>query len=138
MLTIAFSVVTILITMAMMKILGDQINQGNDNYYRLGERELLSYPLICIFAGIIAGSSGLGGGLIKSPLLLEILDDSVEASVTSSTMIFFTSITAFIGYSINKDINSGDSLFLTMFFVGIVFTVIGQKLTDFLIRKTDK
>ena len=127
----------------MIIILSNQFNNShgdnNNNYYRLSSSELISYPLICIIAGIIAGTSGLGGGLIKSPLLMEILNDSIEASVTSSTMIFLTSITAFIGYSINKDINSSsDSLFLLMFFIGIIFTIIGQILTEYLVKKAEK
>ena len=126
----------------MIIILSNQFNNShgdNNNHYRLSSSELISYPLICIIAGIIAGTSGLGGGLIKSPLLMEILNDSIEASVTSSTMIFLTSITAFIGYSINKDINSSsDSLFLLMFFIGIIFTIIGQILTEYLVKKSEK
>jgi len=49
------------------------------------------YPLLCVFAGIMASLVGIGGGMIKSPLLLELGVPPSVAGASASFMILFTS-----------------------------------------------
>ena len=52
------------------------------------------YPLISTLAGIFAGMFGIGGGIIKGPLMLAMGIHPAVASATSACMILFTSFTA--------------------------------------------
>ena len=56
------------------------------------------YPLVAILAGVIAAWFGLGGGIVKGPLLMELglLPEVVVA--TSSTMMLFTTLSSVCGY----------------------------------------
>jgi len=56
------------------------------------------YPSICAAAGLFAGMFGIGGGLIKNPLMLEMNVLPDVAVATSSTMIFFTTGAATASY----------------------------------------
>ncbi|KAF4741328.1 hypothetical protein FOZ63_016216, partial [Perkinsus olseni] len=49
------------------------------------------YPLLSCFAGVCAGCLGIGGGLIKGPLLLYLGMAPQAATATSIWMILFTS-----------------------------------------------
>ena len=50
--------------------------------------------IVSFFSGVIAGVSGVGGGLILNPLFLDMGVDKLVASSTSNFLVFFTS---FIG-----------------------------------------
>lgn len=52
---------------------------------------IIMFSLSSVFAGLLAGMLGLGAGMIKGPLLLEIGVDPQSTAATSSFMIFFTS-----------------------------------------------
>ena len=47
------------------------------------ERNTLVYPAICFFAGFFAGMFGIGGGIVKGPLMLQI---GVHPLVASGTV----------------------------------------------------
>ncbi|KAL0487446.1 sulfite exporter TauE [Acrasis kona] len=49
------------------------------------------YPLLCVFAGVMASLVGIGGGMIKSPLLMELGVPPSVAGASASFMILFTS-----------------------------------------------
>lgn len=49
------------------------------------------YPGACFIAGILASLLGIGGGMIKSPLLLLLGSDPSVGAATASFMILFTS-----------------------------------------------
>lgn len=51
----------------------------------------LRYPLLCSGAGVIAGMFGVGGGIVKGPLMLHLGVLPEVAAATSATMILFTS-----------------------------------------------
>jgi uncharacterized membrane protein YfcA len=51
----------------------------------------LTHPAACSFAGIIAGMFGVGGGIVKGPLMLHLGVLPEVAAATSATMILFTS-----------------------------------------------
>jgi uncharacterized membrane protein YfcA len=49
------------------------------------------YPLLCAIAGVVAGMFGVGGGIVKGPLMLHLGVLPEVAAATSATMILFTS-----------------------------------------------
>lgn len=57
------------------------------------DRNSILYPLLCTVAGIIAGLFGVGGGIIKAPLLIEMGVNPFVVSATSLAMIVFTTST---------------------------------------------
>jgi uncharacterized membrane protein YfcA len=48
-------------------------------------------PLYCSLAGVVAGMFGVGGGIVKGPLMLHLGVLPEVAAATSATMILFTS-----------------------------------------------
>ena len=63
-----------------------------------GARETLLYPVCCTAAGILAGLFGVGGGMIKGPLVLEMGLTPLQAHATGMFMILFTSGSACITF----------------------------------------
>ncbi|KAL3809939.1 hypothetical protein ACHAXA_002496 [Cyclostephanos tholiformis] len=61
---------------------------------RWNKKTTVIYPLISTFAGIFAGMFGVGGGIVKGPLMLAMGIHPAVASATSACMILFTSFTA--------------------------------------------
>ena len=57
---------------------------------RWTDKTTIIYPMICSIAGLVAGLFGVGGGIVKAPLLLELGVQPTAAAATSATMIFFT------------------------------------------------
>ena len=87
----------------------------------------IRYPAICSLAGLFAGLFGVGGGIVKGPLMLAMGVEPKIASATAATMIFFTSSCACTSY-----IFFGELVFdygIALFFLGFVCTVAGQILT---------
>ena len=62
-------------------------------------RNTITYPCFSIVAGLVAGMFGIGGGIIKGPLMLALGVHPQVAAATSAAMILFTSCTATISYS---------------------------------------
>ena len=54
-------------------------------------RNTIIYPCICFFAGFFAGLFGVGGGIVKGPLMLEMGVNPLVASGTVAVMIMYTS-----------------------------------------------
>lgn len=59
--------------------------------YRYGEGDVewnpkntLRYPAVCFFAGFFAGLFGVGGGIVKGPLMLEMGERGVLGGVLGS------------------------------------------------------
>merc|ERR1719383_373244 len=69
------------------------------------ERNTIIYPLACSIAGLCAGLFGIGGGIVKGPLMLEMGTLPEVTSATSATMILFTSTSASISYYIFGKLN---------------------------------
>jgi len=89
------------------------------------ERNTIRYPLICSVAGLCAGMFGIGGGIVKGPLMLEMGVLPNVASATSATMILFTSSGACVSYLLFNQLNLNYGMIL--FCLGMCFTLIGQK-----------
>jgi uncharacterized membrane protein YfcA len=64
-------------------------------------RRTVLYPSLCSLAGLVAGLFGVGGGIVKGPLMLEMGVLADVAAATSATMILFTAASAtavYIGF----------------------------------------
>lgn len=95
----------------------------------------ISYWLVGFYgglAGIIAGLFGVGGGLIKTPIMIKIFNlPAKNAVATSLFMIMFTSLTAFIGHFKLGNVVWEISLPLASGFLsGAIIASFLQKITD--------
>jgi len=84
----------------------------------------VKYPLICSIAGILAGLFGVGGGIVKGPLMLEMGVNPMVAAATAATMILFTTSAACVSFQVFGllEVHYGAACF----FLGLVCTAIGQ------------
>ncbi|EIE22493.1 hypothetical protein COCSUDRAFT_47913 [Coccomyxa subellipsoidea C-169] len=99
-------------------------------------RNTLLFPALSSLAGLIAGMFGVGGGIVKGPLMLEmgVLPD--VAAATSATMIMFTAASASVVY-----LSFGGIPFdygLATFLVGLIFTMVGQVTCYWLMKALDR
>lgn len=93
-------------------------------------KSTLLYPTICTFAGVFAGMFGVGGGIVKGPLMLAMGVPPEVAVATSATMILFTSMSASVIFISFGALPTDYGVLL--FFVGAIFTATGHLLTSFL------
>eukprot|EP00884_Botryococcus_braunii_P020092 jgi/Botrbrau1/6767/Bobra.0057s0003.1 len=100
------------------------------------EYNTIVYPLICSLAGLVAGAFGVGGGIVKGPLMLEmgVLPD--VAAATSATMICFTAASACVIYlsfgGIPYDYAGA------VFAIGVLATLAGQVSTHWLVSHLNR
>ena len=95
----------------------------------------VAFPAVSTLAGVVAGFFGVGGGIVKGPLMLEMGVAPEVAAATSITMILFTSSAASVLYvSFGVPTDYAKVVFLT----GAVFTALGQSVVARLIRKLGK
>mmetsp|Transcript_60 Transcript_60/g.118 ORF Transcript_60/g.118 Transcript_60/m.118 type:complete len:577 (-) Transcript_60:10-1740(-) len=81
-------------------LLSDAARKAEAGYVYLDEdlkwdrKTTVIYPLVSTLAGFCAGMFGIGGGIIKGPLMIAMGLHPAVASATSACMILFTSFTA--------------------------------------------
>jgi len=97
------------------------------------ETATIKYPLMCSMAGLAAGMFGIGGGIVKGPLMLEMNVYPPVTSATSATMILFTSSAASVSYLLFEQLNLHYAQVL--FVLGIIFTLFGQIGLNKLVKK---
>jgi uncharacterized membrane protein YfcA len=115
-----------------------KVKKANNYKYLQGDMEwnpinTIKYPLICVFAGFCAGLFGIGGGIVKGPLMLYMGVHPLVASATCAVMIFFTSIAAtaiFISFGM---VQFDYGVYFAI--VGLIATVIGQFGVAYLVKK---
>lgn len=93
----------------------------------------ISYPSYAIAAGLAAGLFGIGGGIIKGPLMLSLGVHPAVASATSACMILFTSSTATVSYVIFGNLIYDYALMCAS--LGFVATLIGQTVMKVLMER---
>eukprot|EP00884_Botryococcus_braunii_P020922 jgi/Botrbrau1/7513/Bobra.0019s0004.1 len=99
-------------------------------------RSSIIFPILCSSAGIVAGAFGIGGGIVKGPLLLELGVLPDVAAATCATMIFFTAAVASMVYLSFGGIPMD---YAALFFVvGLVATMAGQLATTWLMRQLNR
>jgi len=91
------------------------------------------YPCFCVSAGLLAGLFGLGGGMITTPLMLELGFLPTVASACSSIMILFTSITACISFVVFGQLQPHSAIMFV--FIGFIPSLTGQLLANFTINR---
>ena len=100
------------------------------------ERNTIVYPLLCVFAGLCAGLFGVGGGIVKGPLMLEMGVHPMVSAATSAVMILFTTISAtttFIAFGL---LIYDYAVYL--FFFGLVGTCLGQLIVGHYVKKYNR
>lgn len=97
------------------------------------ERSTIIYPCICFFAGLFAGMFGVGGGIVKGPLMLQMNVHPAVASGTVAVMIMFTSVSATTMFYAFGTITWDYAWFL--FVVGLITTTVGQFGVGYLVDK---
>ena len=96
------------------------------------ERNTVIYPAACFFAGFFAGMFGVGGGIVKGPLMLQMGVHPLVASATCAVMIMFTSIAATAMFIAFGTLKWDYAIFL--FTVGLVATAVGQFGVAYLVK----
>ena len=100
------------------------------------ERNTIVYPLLCVFAGMCAGLFGVGGGIVKGPLMLEMGVHPMVAAATSAVMILFTTMSATTTFIAFGTLTFDYAIYL--FFFGLVATTIGQLVVGHLVKKYER
>merc|ERR1719461_1897820 len=100
------------------------------------ETATIRYPALCSTAGLAAGMFGIGGGIVKGPLMLEMNVYPPVTSATSATMILFTSAGASVSYLIFQQLNLNYAMYLFCF--GLCFTFIGQVALNGLVKRSGR
>ncbi|EQC36263.1 hypothetical protein SDRG_06368 [Saprolegnia diclina VS20] len=100
------------------------------------KRTTVLYPALCTVAGVAAGLLGIGGGMVKGPLLLEIGLHPQVASASSSTMILFTSSATTLQFIVLGMLPIERALWYGV--VGFAGGVVGQLGLSYLIKKYRK
>ena len=97
------------------------------------ESNTIKYPFFCFFAGLFAGMFGVGGGIVKGPLMLHMGVHPLVASGTVAVMIMFTSVAATAMFMAFGTLKWDYAWFL--FLVGLSTTAIGQFGVSYLVQK---
>lgn len=96
-------------------------------------RNTLVYPALCFFAGFFAGMFGVGGGIVKGPLMLHMGIHPLVASGTVAVMIMFTSVAATTMFMAFGTLTWDYAWFL--FVLGLLATFFGQYGVSYLVEK---
>jgi len=100
------------------------------------EKATIKYPCLCFFAGFFAGMFGVGGGIVKGPLMLEMGVAPAVASATSAVMILYTSFSAATSFVVFGLLRYDYGFML--FVVGIICTAVGQVGVNYLVKKSGR
>jgi len=96
------------------------------------ERNTIVYPCLSTIAGLVAGMFGIGGGIVKGPLMLQLGVHPMVASATSACMILFTSCTSTLSYLVFGYLKYDYAAFCLV--LGFVSTLVGQTLMSALLE----
>eukprot|EP00049_Salpingoeca_infusionum_P014629 m.276627 g.276627 ORF g.276627 m.276627 type:complete len:484 (+) comp15713_c2_seq6:38-1489(+) len=97
---------------------------------------MIKYPMLAFIAGVAAAMMGIGGGMVKSPIMLSMGLSPQIVTTTSSFMILFTASSSTIQYLILDKIK-GDE-FLIVLALGFAGALLGQKVINNLVDKYKK
>ncbi|CAJ1334123.1 unnamed protein product [Effrenium voratum] len=99
-------------------------------------RNTVKYPLVCGLAGLLAGLFGVGGGIVKGPLMLEMGILPSVASASAAAMILYTSAAASASFLVFGLLHP---LYGVLFFLlGLVCTALGQYLVGRWVHKHNR
>ena len=86
-----------------------------------------------MFAGVCAGMFGIGGGIVKGPLMLAMGVHPKVSSACSATMIMYTSFTATTSFFVFGLIKMDYAMVCTV--MGLLLTYVGQLGLSAIIKK---
>jgi uncharacterized membrane protein YfcA len=107
-----------------------------DDDIRWDSKSTIVYPLISTVAGIFAGMFGIGGGIIKGPLMLAMGIHPAVASATSAAMILFTSFTATTTFCVYGLLVRDYAIACVI--LGFVATYIGQSIMANILARSNR
>ena len=107
-----------------------------DDDIRWDAKSTIVYPLISTVAGIFAGMFGIGGGIIKGPLMLAMGIHPAVASATSAAMILFTSFTAATTFCVYGLLVRDYAIACAI--LGFVATYIGQSIMANILARSNR
>ena len=91
------------------------------------------YPIICTLAGFFAGMFGVGGGIVKGPLMLAMGVHPQVSSASSACMILFTSFTATTSFVVFGLLIPDYAAICLI--IGFISTLVGQVALNYLMAK---
>lgn len=94
------------------------------------------YPAICALAGFFAGMFGVGGGIVKGPLMLAMGVHPKVSSASSACMILFTSFTATTSFIVFGLLIHDYAIVCLV--IGFVATYVGQIVLYYLMNKYER
>jgi uncharacterized membrane protein YfcA len=96
-------------------------------------RTTMIYPLLCGVAGLVAGMFGIGGGIVKGPLMLAMGVHPAVSSASSACMILFTSFTATTSYVVFGLLLMDYGILCLI--IGFLATLVGQLCLSALMKR---
>ncbi|RLN60113.1 hypothetical protein BBJ28_00016418 [Nothophytophthora sp. Chile5] len=101
------------------------------------KRRTLIFPTLCTMAGVAAGLLGIGGGMVKGPIMLEMGILPPVQSATANFMILFTSSSTTLQFAINGQFPGERQYdYMAWFaFVGCLGGFCGQKVVAYIVKK---
>lgn len=103
---------------------------------RWDSQNSLKFPFVCALAGLMAGLFGVGGGVVKGPLMLEMGVLPAVSSATAAAMILYTSAAASLSYAVfgMLDMTYGPCFFA----LGLVCTAVGQSVVSTWVKRNKR
>merc|ERR1719326_1321517 len=95
-----------------------------------------TYPAVAFGGGFLGGLLGLGGGVIMSPVLLEVGMHSESVQATTAVIVFLSSSLATIQFALLSQIVWHYALWYSC--ITIVATILGQHLCEVYVRRTGR
>lgn len=95
-----------------------------------------TYPAVAFGGGALGGLLGLGGGVIMSPVLLEVGMHSESVQASTAVIVFLSSSLATIQFALIGQIVWHYAIWYS--FVTIVATILGQHLCEVYVRRTGR
>merc|ERR1719453_314114 len=95
-----------------------------------------TYPAVAFGGGFLGGLLGLGGGVIMSPVLLEVGMHSESVQATTAVIVFLSSSLATIQFALLKQIVWHYALWYSS--ITVIATIIGQRLCEVYVRRTGR
>ncbi|EGZ30135.1 hypothetical protein PHYSODRAFT_353731 [Phytophthora sojae] len=101
------------------------------------KRRILVFPTLCTMAGVAAGLLGIGGGMVKGPIMLEMGILPPVQSATANFMILFTSSSTTLQFAINGQFPGERQYDYIAWFalIGCIGGLCGQKVVAYLVKK---
>ncbi|CAI5718101.1 unnamed protein product [Peronospora effusa] len=101
------------------------------------KRRVLIFPTLCTLAGVAAGLLGIGGGMVKGPVMLEMGILPPVQSATANFMILFTSSSTTLQFAINGQFPGELQYDYMAWFalIGCIGGFCGQKVVACLVKK---